>query len=112
MRYLEISKEGKVRTFKGDFPEVEKELKGKKYQRLSYVAPVGWAGLWIALRVLSEKLRLGFLERALKSVKGKWVVFVDGKPIGIFDDRQKALEFEKQYFVRRFKHECKGARSN
>ncbi|MEM4596594.1 MAG: hypothetical protein QXG54_04755 [Desulfurococcaceae archaeon] len=53
-------------------------------------------------------LRLKTLEEWLKSLNTEWVIVVDGKEIARFKDRKKALEFEKKYFVRRFRHECEG----
>ncbi len=53
-------------------------------------------------------LRLRFLSEWLKNLNTEWVIVVDGKEIARFKDRKKALEFEKKYFVRRFRNECEG----
>ncbi|MEM1679495.1 MAG: hypothetical protein QXD20_09740, partial [Ignisphaera sp.] len=92
----------------GDFPELEKEIKDKKEERLSWVAPARGKRLWILLRRIAQMLRLKTLEEWLKSLNTEWVIVVDGKEIARFKDRKKALEFEKKYFVRRFRHECEG----
>ncbi|MEM0325779.1 MAG: hypothetical protein QW733_01935 [Desulfurococcaceae archaeon] len=60
------------------------------------------------MRRISDMLRLRFISEWLKNLNTEWVIIVDGKEIARFKDRKKALEFEKKYFVRRFRNEREG----
>lgn len=102
MRYLELSKTGKVRTFKGDFPQVEALLKEKREDRISHIVPEkrGLRLLWRVLRWTFEVL--GY-ERGIQWLRGwkvRWVVIVGGREMEVFDDRARALEWEKNYFIK------------
>jgi len=101
-RYLEIDKAGRVRTFKGDFPTLESQLREKREERISQIVPQGKVrrAFWIVLRKAFELVRFEKGVEWLRSWKTSWVVVVDGKEIAHFKDRKKALEFEKEFFIK------------
>lgn len=103
MRYLTLNKKGQVRTFKGDFPQLERELRDKREVRLSSVVPRHFVlrVLWKALRLCFEALGYSKGVEWLRSWKVEWVVIVEGKALGVFKDRGEAIRWEREYFTRR-----------
>ncbi|MEM3426669.1 MAG: hypothetical protein QW212_00210 [Nitrososphaerales archaeon] len=98
MRYLELSKEGKVKTFKGDF---ELLLKEKKETRVSRIVPEN-----IFLRIFFLLLRRVFGDEGkvadwTRRWSCRWVLLVGGEKLGVFKDRKEAIEFEKKFISRR-----------
>lgn len=104
MRYLEIDKKGKIVTFKGDFTDLETQLKTKKEKRLSWIAPKKWPRLWIILRRFSDFFGLKRVSSWLKNLNTEWVLIVDGKIIASFRNRDEAIRYEKEYFIKKFKN--------
>ena len=97
MRYLELSKSGKVRTFKGDF---KLELRERRETRVSRIVPKS-----LFLRALFLLLRKLFGDDTLvaqwtRRWKCVWLVVIDGEVVGEFEDRKKAIELEKEYLRR------------
>lgn len=102
MRYLELSKQGKVRTFKGDF---EIELRERKEKRVSRIVPKNWF-----LRVFFLVLRRlfsddGKIAEWTRRWRCKWVVVIDGMVVGEFENRRQAILFEKKLIVGGFSHD-------
>lgn len=99
MKYLEISPQGEILTFEGDFPDLEREMMFKSTERLAWVAPVWCTRLWILARKICDFLGLKVFSEALKALPGPWVVVVDGKKIATFPSRKEALRFERDFFL-------------
>lgn len=102
MRYLELSKEGKVKTFKGDFPQVESLLKHKREKRLSRIVPrrKSLRVIWMMLRVFFERLGYNRGIEWLRGWKVDWVVVIKGREIAVFKNRREAIRYEKEYVIK------------
>lgn len=96
MRYIEIHKNGTIRTFKNDF---DLDLKSKTEIRVSRILPKN-----IFLRFTFILLRKlfgddGKIANWTRNWRCTWIVIIDGKIIGEFQNRKDAILFEKKYVI-------------
>ncbi len=94
MRYLELSKEGRVKTFKEDFKLV---LREKIERRVSRVVPENFL-----LRCIFYLLRWLFSDDGkvagwTRNWKCNWILIIDNKVIGSFKERKKLFFLKKNF---------------
>jgi hypothetical protein len=98
--FLIISPRGEIKTFAGDFPGLECNIKKKKVRRISHVVPKN-----IFLRVIFKMIRLLTGDKSLlaewtRKWKCEWIVIMEDKSKhGPFKNRKDAIAFERKLYV-------------
>jgi hypothetical protein len=103
---FEIDKNGELFGFYEDIKDLlseEERKKAKKNRkRVSYILPANPIKrvFFKAIRSLCDDESP--LADWTRSWKCDWIVVIDGEVKGKFKDRQKAIEFEKEYLWKKF----------
>lgn len=100
--FIAIDKNGRVCTFQGDFPFLEREIRKIGVRRISHVVPEN-----VFLRAVFMILRKLFSDNHpvaawTRKWKCSWLVIMEEprkKVYGPFCDRKKAIEFERELFI-------------
>ncbi len=98
MRYLELDKKGRIKTFKGDF---ELLLKERREKRVSRIVPESLLLRWLFLLLRWLFSDDGKVANWTRRWRCRWRVVIDGKVVGVFEDRREAILFEKKKIVQK-----------
>lgn len=90
--------------FKDDFANIEKELKMKREERISYIIPRPFIKriVWIILRKIFELLKFEKGINWLRSWRTEWMLIIDDR-IFYFKNRDEAISFEREYIIESLK---------